>query len=59
MNTSKTVIITLTLMTTVVFADFTIKDLFVSGGTHTTEESTHSTDGTKDSKKVRKEHDCQ
>jgi len=37
MNTIKTVIITLALMTTAAFADFTIKDLFVSGGTQTEE----------------------
>ena len=35
MNTIKITIITLALMTTASFADFTIKDLFVSGGTQT------------------------
>jgi hypothetical protein len=33
MNNIKIAIITLALMTTSAFADFTIKDLFVSGGT--------------------------
>ena len=39
MNTIKTAIITLTLITTTAFADFTIKDLFVSGGTSTSEDA--------------------
>jgi hypothetical protein len=42
MNTIKITVITLALMTTAAFADFTIKDLFVSGGT------TSSEDGKKD-----------
>ena len=37
MNTIKITIITLALMTTASFADFTIKDLFVSGGTQSEE----------------------
>jgi len=37
MNTIKITIITLALMTTAAFADFTIKDLFVSGGTQSEE----------------------
>lgn len=40
MNNIKIVTITLALMTTTVCADFTIKDLFVSGGTQTIQDGT-------------------
>ena len=39
MKNIKTAIITLALMTTTAFADFTIKDLFVSGGTSSSEDA--------------------
>jgi hypothetical protein len=39
MNTIKITLITLALMTTSAFADFTIKDLFVSGGTTSSEDA--------------------
>ena len=52
MNTIKTAVLTLTLMTTMSFADFTIKDLFTSGGTQTTE------DGAKDKHDEKTHEDC-
>jgi hypothetical protein len=55
MNTIKIILITLALMTTSAFADFTIKDLFVSGGTHSDEGSK---DKSKDDKKERTHQDC-
>ena len=39
MKNIKIITITLVLMTTSAFSDFTIKDLFVSGGTKSTEEA--------------------
>jgi len=40
------------LLTTSAFADFTIKDLFVSGGTQTTQEGDKGSKDTKDSKET-------
>ncbi len=50
MKNIKTIAMALTLMTTFTFADFTVKDLFVSGGADRPVD-------TKENQK--KEHDCQ
>lgn len=52
MKNIKIVTITLALMTSSAFADFTIKDLFISGGTQTIQ------DGTKDSHDKSIHEDC-
>ncbi|CAA6799344.1 MAG: Unknown protein [uncultured Sulfurovum sp.] len=49
MNIIKTVSIALALMTSTAFADFTIKDLFISGGTDKPVKSKDAATG----------HDCQ
>ena len=46
MNNIKIVTITLALMSTTAFADFTIKDLFTSGGTKTTQKYIENNDDT-------------
>ena len=55
MKNIKIIAMTLTLMTTFTFADFTIKDLFISGGTPSTE---NVKDGAKNDKKERTHQDC-
>ena len=57
MNIIKTVTITLAFMTSTAFADFTIKDLFISGGTVTTEESGKANNDGKGAKDERMQED--
>jgi hypothetical protein len=55
MKNIKIVTISLALMTTSAFSDFTIKDLFVSGGTQSEE---NIKDGKNKDKKIRTHQDC-
>ena len=46
-------------MTTASFADFTIKDLFVSGGTQSTKDVKEDKQDNKNTEQTIKVHDCQ